>query len=198
MWRAPQQRELQHSEQWDLSRMQPPWHCSLPQVPGVASSLPQQSPDHCQQRCSTLSPGRQRCHGENWNKSKHTALVDGYTCGNWREGQGTPPGRHSVTPQRECIFSAMFFPVLFASAFPLNHVQPSCCYWPQHCCPGAELVLLLQPALLLPEGLPGREQRKALPAATLAAWMCNTCIIHFEAPCLRARSSNQHRVDLAL
>lgn len=91
MWRAPQQRELQHSEQWDLSRMQPPWHCSLPQVPGVASSLPQQSPDHCQQRCSTLSPGRQRCHGENWNKSKHTALVDGYTCGNWREGQGTPP-----------------------------------------------------------------------------------------------------------
>lgn len=38
-----------------------------------------------------------------WNNRKHTTLVYGHTCGymcrNGREGQGTPPGRHSLTPQ---------------------------------------------------------------------------------------------------
>lgn len=80
----------------------------------------------------------------------------GHSAGGWVPHAGTraemgtpgnPPQGDTAQPHSENTSLARCFPLFScALALPLNHVQPSCRYWPRRCCPRAELVLPLQPA----------------------------------------------------
>lgn len=109
-----------------------------------------------EQTCSIPSPAwaNRTAQDKPGKNRRHTMLVDGntcgYTCGNGREDQETPLGRHSLTAQRGCIFNAMFFPCPLTLQH-FHSTMPSQAVVTGHSAAalGAELVLL-QPAPLPP------------------------------------------------
>lgn len=112
-----------------------------PYPPGVPWGWCSTSCSSPEQACSSpAQPGKPGCPGHAWEEQK-AHDVGGWEhvwvhMWEWEGRPGNPLRETQLDSTVRMHLQRNVFPLFsYASAFPLNHVQPSCCYWPQRCCP---------------------------------------------------------------